>query len=188
MNHYLVRIGQFGHVGRFRAAGAEAFARRMRVVCRTDRGLEIGEVLSASGVASDGPRGQQVDGALLRRMTTEDELLADRLQRNKDEAYSHCVSLLRERQLDAVLMDVEPLFDGSSLYFYFLGGVSAEVEAITEQLAAAYEAKAGLRRFADTLVTGCGPDCGTEAAAGGCGTGGCAGCSIAGACSTTPQA
>jgi cell fate regulator YaaT (PSP1 superfamily) len=184
MNHYLVRVGQFGRVGLFRAAGAEAFARAMRVVCRTDRGLEVGEVLAAVENSPAEPSARPVDGALLRRMTTEDELLAARLQKNKDQAYRHCVDLLQQRRLDAVLMDVETLFDGSSLYFYFLGGVSPEVEAITEQLAAAYEAKAGLRQFADTLLSGCGPDCGTAAAAG-CSTGGCAGCSIAGACGTT---
>lgn len=184
MNHYLVRIGQFGRVGRFRAAGAGTYSRAMRVVCRTDRGLEIGEVLAPA----DGQGPQTPDGALLRRMSTEDELLAARLQKNKDEAYTNCLRLLAERGLDAVLMDVEPLFDGSSLFFYFLGDVSPAVEAVTEQLAAAYEAKAGLRQFADTLVTGCGPHCGTEQVAGGdCGTGGCATCSIAGACGTAPR-
>ena len=47
---------------------------------------------------------------------------------------------------------VEPLFDGQSLYFYFLGAVSAEVEALTAQLAEAYEARSQIRRFTQTLA------------------------------------
>jgi hypothetical protein len=117
-------------------------------------------------------------------MTPEDELLAARLDKNKHEAQAACLSLLEERGLAAVLLDVEPLFDGRSLFFYFLGPTSPAVEAITEQLAAAYEAQAGLRKFAETMLAGCGPGCGTAEAAGqGCVTGGgCSSCAVAGAC------
>ena len=80
-------------------------------------------------------------------------------------------------------MDVEHLFDGQSLYFYFLGEVTPELDAITGELAEIYETKVQFRKFAETLVKGCGPDCGTEDAAGnGCGTGGCATCAAASAC------
>ena len=36
-------------------------------------------------------------------------------------------------------MDVEHLFDGRSLFFHFLGDVPPEVEAVTQELAEAYE-------------------------------------------------
>lgn len=178
MQHYLVRLGLFGHVGRFRALGGERYPRAARVVCRTTRGLEIGEVLAEAN--GRGP--QEPDGAVLRRMTPEDELLLARLERNKHEAQTACLALLAERGHAAVLLDVEPLFDGRSLYFYFLGDVSPEVAAITEQLAAAYDAQAGLSKFAETLIDGCGPECGTGEA-GGCASGGCVSCAVVGACS-----
>ena len=63
-------------------------------------------------------------------------------------------------------MDVEHLFDGHTLVFYFLGDVPAEVEHVTGELAEVYEAKAQFRSFADTLTNGCGPGCGTESAEG----------------------
>ena len=116
-------------------------------------------------------------------MTVEDELLAARLEKNKDEAFTACTRLLAERKIAAALIEVEPLFDSRSLYFYFLGAVTPQLEAITGSLSQAYEAKIELRKFAETVVAGCGPDCGTEAAVGaGCESGGCAGCSIAGTC------
>ena len=82
-------------------------------------------------------------------------------------------------------MDVEHLFDGRSLYFYFLGEVTPEVEALTGELAAAYKAKVQFRKFVDALTVGCGTGCGTEEAAGqGCATGACTSCAVAQACGT----
>lgn len=179
MNRYFVRLGVVGQVGRFVPVEAWSFTRGMRVVCRTSRGLEVGEVLGRT----DEPavHGVDADGQLLRRVTIEDDLLLARLARRKNEAFDACRSLLDEHGLDAVLLDVEPTFDGQSLYFYFLGDVSAAVTAITDQLAEAYESQARLGSFAATLAAGCGPDCGTELG-GGCGSGGCSTCAVATAC------
>ena len=167
-----------GHVGRFDAADGVLYARHARVICRTARGLEIGEVLSTSELG-----GQDADGTLLRRLTVEDDLLLTRIERNRHEAFQACNDLLAKRNLPAVLMDVEHLFDGQSLYFYFLGDVSPEIEALTSELASAYETEVQFQKFADTLTAGCGPGCGTEEATGqGCSTGSCASCAVASAC------
>jgi cell fate regulator YaaT (PSP1 superfamily) len=143
-------------------------------VVRTQRGVEWGEVLSTAA------RAGQPDGPLLRRMTGADELLASRLQRSKQEALLACEQLLRERQIPATLLDAELTFDGRSLYFYFLGESSPQLEHLTSELAAAYDAQAQLRKFADTMLTGCGPDCGTKE--GGGSDGGCSTCAISQGC------
>lgn len=171
---HFVRVGILGHVGRFVAADRQQFDHGRRVICRTSRGLEVGQVL---GHAQDG-LGQ--DGTLLRYLAPEDDLLLARLDKNKEEAFDECVSLLEDRNIKATLMDVEHLFDGESIYFYFLGEVTPEIEAITRELAEAYDSRVQFRQFADAVERGCGPDCGTEAAEG-CGTG-CSSCSIAAAC------
>jgi PSP1 C-terminal conserved region len=176
LGQHLVRIGVLGSVGRFAAAESQRYARGTRVVCRTPRGLEVGEVLSAVEASIQEP----CDGTLLRRVTVEDDLLLARLEKNRDEAYWACATRLAERGLPAVLLDVEHLFDGQSLYFYFLGDGGPELDAITEELADVYEAKAQLQKFAETLVAGCGPHCGTDEAEG-CGSL-CSTCVVVGAC------
>ncbi len=172
---HLVRIGIHGHVGRFRSAEALRFPRGARVIVRTPRGLEVGEVL---GWTSQG----QADGELLREMAAEDELLAERLMSRANEAYQACVDLLFERGIDAVLTDAELLFDGRGLYFHFLGEPPVEAESLTTELAEAYEATAQIGRFAETLAEGCGPGCGTEAAKGQGGCDSCSTCAVAAAC------
>ena len=45
---YLVHHGAAGHVGRFRSADGDGCARGDSVVVRSQRGLELGEVLAAA--------------------------------------------------------------------------------------------------------------------------------------------
>ena len=184
LSRHLVRIGKLGQVGNFDAFDGTQYRRGMRVICRTIRGLEVGEVLSMGSYWEDcnepvGPG----DGTLLRAMTTEDELLWARIAGRQEEAFTACAQRVAEREPNVVLVDVEHLFDGSSVYFYFLGEVTPAVEALTAELAEIYETRVQFRQFTATLLAGCGPDCGTESA-GGCGSGGCSSCAVAVACGT----
>jgi cell fate regulator YaaT (PSP1 superfamily) len=171
-----------GQVGRFAAVDAVRYPRHSRVIVRTRRGLEIGEVLTAP---DDGDTGRaEADGDLLRGMTVEDELLVARLEKHRQAAYEACAALLAEHHLSAVLVDVEHLFDGQGLFFYFLGNVPAEVETLTERLAETYETQVQFRKFTDTLIEGCGPGCGTEEVKGRGGCESCTSCAVASACGT----
>ena len=120
---FFVRVGILGQVGRFRAVDRQPYERGAHVICRTRRGLETGIVLSqaAATVAFSVEAVDTPDGAVVRRQTETDKLLITRLEKNRHEAYQACVDLLEQHGLQAPLMDVEHLFDGRSLYFYFLG-------------------------------------------------------------------
>ncbi len=176
---HLVRVGAMGQIGRFAAVDAVRYRRHGRVIVRTRRGLEIGEVLAPPADQGAETLGKEMlNGQILRAMTTEDLLLESRLEKNRQAAYSACARLLQKKNLPAVLLDVEHLFDGQGLFFYFLGEVSPELEACTEQLAETYEAKVQFRKFTETLIEGCGPNCGTEAATGKPGCESCTGCAV----------
>jgi cell fate regulator YaaT (PSP1 superfamily) len=177
--HHLVRVGALGHVGRFTAVDAVRYPRAARVVVRTGRGLELGEVLQPPADMHDPA---PADGSIVRGVTIEDQLLEARLERNRQAAYQVCATRLESLGLPAVLMDVEHLFDGRSLVFYFLGEMSPALESLTDELAELYETQVQFRKFTEAVSAGCGPGCGTESAAG-CKT--CVtGCAVAGACAT----
>jgi hypothetical protein len=162
------------------AADAVCYPRRTRVICRTARGVELGEVLSSAPSDEVGAE----DGLILRGVTIEDDLLLERLERKRHDAFLACERLLQERGVPDLLIDVEHLFDGEALYFYFLGEPSPAATQLTQELAEAYDAQAQIRQFADTLTAGCGPGCGTEEAENGCGSGavGCSTCAVLSAC------
>lgn len=180
LRYHLVRVGAMGQVGRFAAGDARHYPRHSRVIVRTRRGLEVGLVLALPD-GRDDPRGF-ADGELLRGVTVQDELLLARLERDRQQAYAACAALLAKHGVPAVLVDVEHLFDGQGLFFYFLGEVPAELETYTEELAEAYEANVQFRKFTETLIEGCGPGCGTEEAKGQGGCDSCTSCAVASAC------
>jgi cell fate regulator YaaT (PSP1 superfamily) len=181
MGFHLVRYGLLGHVGTFAAVDALRYPRRSRVVVRSPRGLEVGEVLAEP---EDRGAVDVVDGQILRRMTVQDDLLEARLQRRRHEAFEACQQLLEESAVPAALVDVEHLFDGEGLFFYFLGDPPQQATEITNRLAETYEAAVEFRKFADTLTEGCGPGCGTEEAKGQGGCASCTSCAVASACGT----
>lgn len=181
LNQHFVRVGILGNVGRFVAVDGTRFPRGTRVICRTVRGLEVGEVLSQSEVQAKSHH----DGELLRRLAVEDELLLSRLEKNKTDALQACADAMVQLGSPAILVDAEQLFDGKAIFFYFLGDVSPELEGITQNLAETYETKVQFRQFVENVNDGCGPGCGTDAAVGGgCASGSCSTCVVAQACST----
>jgi len=139
----------------------------------------MGDVLVAedSAVPHD-----ESDGEILRAMTVEDDLLAQRLEKNKHRAFEACRRKLDKTDAQATLIDLELLFDGRSLFFYFLGEVTPQIDALTAELGELYKAKVKFRQFTEALIHGCGPDCGTQDATGGCDH--CTSCAVAGACGT----
>lgn len=167
---HLVRVGAMGTVGHFASAEAVRYPRGSQVVVRTDRGLELAEVLAPPSEFSD----VDPEGTILRPVAIEDQLLAARLEKNRAAAYEACSSRISELGLSTVLLDVEHLFDGQSLVFYFLGEPPDELQEVCAELAEIYEASAQFRQFTETLLTGCGPGCGTADAVGA----GCGSCSI----------
>lgn len=176
--NHLVRWSAMGHVAAFSAVDSARYPRGTRVVLRTGRGLELGEILTPLADDAAAPH----EGTIVRAMTEQDRLLETRLTKNRREAYDACQRRLDDLKLGTALVDVEHLFDGRSLIFYFLGDEPPELATVTDELAEAYDAHVQFRAFTDAVVAGCGPDCGTENAAGcgSCGTG----CAIAAACST----
>jgi hypothetical protein len=180
--YHLIRVGAMGQVGRFAAVDAVRYPRHARVIVRTRRGLEIGDVLAPPDDRDD--RRAFADGEILRGMTVQDELLHERLERHRHAAYDACAALLMANNVSAVLVDVEHLFDGQGLFFYFLGDVTPELETYTADLAETYETRVQFRKFTETLIEGCGPGCGTEEVKGRGGCDSCSSCAVAGACGT----
>ena len=185
---HFVKTGLMGVLGTYEASDFRTYARDQRVICRTVRGLEWGTVVcdighqdSTAGSTSDGPF-QRCDGDLLRTTTPDDEMIIERLDRFRDRAFEACRELLAQRNLQVTLVDVEHLFDGESLFFYFLGETDSRIESLTQELAEAYDRKVKFKKFAESLSQGCGPTCGTEESS--CKSSGCGSCAISGACAT----
>jgi len=139
---YLVRYGLMGHVGRFShdPESEQVPQRGQTVVIRTDRGLELGEVLTrltalpsaswtnhGSGDAGDdrvsvrSSAGDPDRPGLLRTAGPEDLERARRSETLRDEQFATCRRILEEGGWPLDLLDVEPLLDLSTTVLHVLG-------------------------------------------------------------------
>ena len=116
--HYLAAYGVLGDFGRFRAAGSFRCQRGDRVVLRTVRGLELGEVLrdATPGHAHFLPN--SAVGPLLRLASPEDERnvrqLSNRLEAFCDEATARAAEL----ELPVAILDAEFLLDDHAVLHF----------------------------------------------------------------------
>jgi hypothetical protein len=158
------------------------------VVLRTARGIELGEVLGRqSDVTGTNAIGANsvidgTDGKILRSFTAEDNLLQKQLEEAAQAAFEDCDRFLREIDSQDCLLEVEPLMDGKTLYFHFIGTPDESVTTHLQSLAEIFRETIQASRFAKLLEEGCGPGCGTEEK-GGCGSSGtCTVCVMAQSC------
>lgn len=188
-DQYVVGFGKSGGLGCFTVVEAMELSRGDRVVVRTARGIEFGEVLGPATLRQARLIGALAAGDILRRCTTDDEVAHVRLRRQGDALFESCRARVAELGLVLQILDVEVLLDGRHAIVQFVGGADADAE----KLAAALPANEMELRF-ENLATpaspgheehshgGCGkPDCGRTEGGGcsTCGTGG--GCSSCGA-------
>ncbi len=185
---YLCRVGRHSHIGKFRNIRSGNRPRGQVVVLRTTRGIEMGEVLSRTSNASDSAQFDPnevidaTDGKILRSVTVEDHLLQKQLEEAANTAFDDCQRYLQKIDSRDCLLEVEPLMDGKTLYFHFIGTPDESVTNHLQSLAEIFRDTIQTSRFAKLLEEGCGPGCGTEEK-GGCGTSGsCTVCVIAKSC------
>ncbi len=127
-----------GHIGQFPAPAepADVFERGQIVVLRSNRGEELGEVLTAyedPGLPNsvgefangDGNDSLAKSAALLPRVyraaCAEDLVRAQQANELRPDRLAMCLRILDETGWPWELIDVEPLLDGETIVFHYLG-------------------------------------------------------------------
>ena len=186
--HYLVQYGHAAHVGRFTAADVSV-ARGDRVVVRTPRGLELGDILCE---APDG-FGESLDrvagGELLRPASPTDQEEADAGTELASQLFTAATDAIATADLPLSVIDVELLLGGSGAILHALPWAPCDADPLLAELSERFNIPVRLLDLATTPVAvdppekvpTCGkPDCGSGGGCSSCGTGG--GCST-GSCS-----
>src|SRR4051794_31493253 len=118
--NYVVRHGSMRFLGEFEPTPEAAYPRGEVVVIRTERGLELGEVLCEASKQAIDYLSEPTKGQIVRAMTEADREQADKLHEREEAEFARCAQFVRERQMPMDLVDVEHLFGGERIIFYFL--------------------------------------------------------------------
>ncbi|MFH0911213.1 MAG: regulatory iron-sulfur-containing complex subunit RicT [Planctomycetota bacterium] len=116
------------------------------VVVRTERGVEWGVL--TSGVTEQDRDDIKGLGEILRRVTDDDRRILDHIQTVKQPAEkAFCNEKIRELALPMKLADVEHLFGGDKLIFYFLADGRVDFRQLVKQLARNYRTRIEMRQI-----------------------------------------
>jgi cell fate regulator YaaT (PSP1 superfamily) len=147
MPKYVVRCGVMRSLGVFNTGLSDALRRGTRVIGRTDRGLESGEILCIATEEAvrhiEDPR----HGQILRLMTAEDDRELDRLKARQREEFDVCHAHLQTLSLEMRLVDVEHLFGGERIVIYYLAENRVDFRELVKILAGEFQTRIEMRQI-----------------------------------------
>ena len=160
----LVRYGKMGMVGQFRHHEREIASTVTHVVVHTERGLEIGEIISpfchsrgTCSIAEDkidaycqksGPNYPITRQGRFVRFATEQDVNEQRhLDRNAQEKMGFCEQLIEKYHLPMQLVAVEHLFGGDRIIYYFMADSRVDFRELVKELAQQYHTRIEMRQI-----------------------------------------
>jgi cell fate regulator YaaT (PSP1 superfamily) len=144
---YITRHGAMRYLGEFAAEEGATYARGQSVVLRSDRGLEVGDVLCEATPRAIQLIAEPTHGQIVRVMTAEDRGEADRLKECESQEFETCHRFIGQRALQMELVNVEHLFGGERIVFYFLAEKRVDFRELVKDLAREYRTRIEMRQI-----------------------------------------
>src|SRR5262245_33356545 len=144
---YVVRHGAMRILGEFVPPEGAVFPRLSEVIVRSERGQEWGTVLCPAHARALELLAEPSRGQILRSVTAEDRQKHDGLRESQKAEFATAVRLIAERHLPMELVDVEHLFGGDRLVFYFLADKRVDFRELVKDLAREFQTRIELRQI-----------------------------------------
>jgi cell fate regulator YaaT (PSP1 superfamily) len=147
MPDYVVRYGAMRFLGVFSAAAGRGYRRGMSVVARTDRGLEVGEVLCDATPEALGRLRDPGGGQILREMNAEDRQELARMQHQAQQEIKVCQQHIERLGLKMQLVDAEHIFGGERVVIYYLAESRVDFRELVRLLAGEFQTRIEMRQI-----------------------------------------
>jgi cell fate regulator YaaT (PSP1 superfamily) len=144
---YIVRHGTMRFLGSFEAEEGAAAVRGAHVVVRTERGQEVGEVLCPATPQLIESLSEPTRGKIVRLVTADDRQAAERLHEAECREFDVCLGFIDKRALQMELVDVEHLFGGERIVFYFLAEKRVDFRELVKDLAREFQTRIEMRQI-----------------------------------------
>lgn len=145
---YVVRYGVNRLLGEFLVKGQQQFRRDDAVIIRSDRGVELGTVLCpATESTRDYLELKGESGKILRNANDDDYLKIDELKTQERNEFTGCGEMIAERKLQMKLVDVEHIYGGERIVFYYLAEKRVDFRELVKALAKKYRTRIEMRQI-----------------------------------------
>ena len=147
MPKYVVRHGVMRHLGVFATRGSESFPRGVQVIARTNRGLEVGEVLCEANELALANLSDPKHGQILRETSDDDVGELRRLLEQQRHEHAVCQQHIDRLQLDMRLVDVERIYGGERVVVYYLAEDRVDFRQLVKELAQEFQTRIEMRQI-----------------------------------------
>lgn len=144
---HLVRHGSMRFIGEYVQPGGVTAARGDTVILRTERGQESGEVLCPATPQAVAAIPEPTRGDILRVATPDDLAKIAKIREQQKQQYAAGVRLIAHHRLQMQIVDVEYLFGGERLIFYFLAEGRVDFRELVKSMAREFHTRIELRQI-----------------------------------------
>jgi cell fate regulator YaaT (PSP1 superfamily) len=144
---YIVRHGVMRFLGDFEAIDNAAYLRGQQVVVRSERGLESAEVLCEATDQAVKLIAEATHGQIVRVMSEKDLADNQQIYEVQLQEFHSCNKYIAARNLQMELVDVEHLFGGERIVFYFLAEKRVDFRDLVKDLAREFRTRIEMRQI-----------------------------------------
>ncbi|MBX9582937.1 MAG: signal peptidase [Gemmataceae bacterium] len=144
---YIVRHGAMRFLGAFTTQPGGSARRGDTAIVRTDRGQEVGEVLCPVTPPALAALPDPTGGELLRVAAPEDHLKIAHLKEVERRQFAAGEKLIAAHRLPMQLVEVEHLFGGERVVFYFLAEHRVDFRELVRSMAREFHTRIELRQI-----------------------------------------
>jgi cell fate regulator YaaT (PSP1 superfamily) len=145
---YIVRYGATRIVAEFAVKKPQPLARNAAVIVRSDRGVEWGVVLCPATEQTTAYLGDaEAHGKILREASDEDHQALENVRQTEQDEFAGCRQMIDEHKLQMQLVDVEHLFGGERVIFYYLAEKRVDFRELVKALAKRFRTRIEMRQI-----------------------------------------
>ncbi|MEZ6141273.1 MAG: regulatory iron-sulfur-containing complex subunit RicT [Zavarzinella sp.] len=144
---YIVRHGRMRRLGHFTPTNESTYERHDQVIIKTERGLEVGDLLTKATPQVVQQLEDPSVGEILRKLTTDDQRKLQEQQAKQSEYVETSKRLITEHRLAMQVVDIETTFGGERFVLYFLSEGRVDFRELVRSMARAFHTRIELRQI-----------------------------------------
>ena len=145
---FVVRYGSMRRLGEFTTRRHTTVRRGDDVIVRSERGVEFGMVLCESGERTAEYLGENSRiGRILRLASDEDRRSLEEVADREKQFLADAQRLITDQKLQMQVVDVEQVFGGERIVFYYLAEKRVDFRELVKNMAREFDARIEMRQI-----------------------------------------
>jgi cell fate regulator YaaT (PSP1 superfamily) len=144
---YIVRYGLMRSIGVMTSRNDDQYRRSNEVIVRSDRGVEVGQVLCEATDDALSHLDQPPTGSIVRLVSSDDAESINAIDSDRFNKIETCKKQIAALNLDMKLVDVETLLGGERIVVFYLADERVDFRQLVKTLASDFKTRIEMRQI-----------------------------------------